>query len=635
MSRSMAESLRSLPWALALAAGVALAVPVAAQSPQELARLAGEAMQRQDYAAAESTYRTLIPQAPLMAELHSNLGLACFMQKKIPCAVEAFQTALRLNRDLFLPNYVLGQIQFQRGRYEDARELVERALELQPQQREAHQLFIAILVGLKEYGRAIEEWGDVLAANPRDADARYGLGGVYMQMSQLITDQLLDHEQSGYTLLVSAERDADDPQWQTFAMGAYQDAFARNIRLPGVRIALAKLQLSQGDWAAARSTLEDELGLDSHSYEARFYLAQAVLGDGDVAQCVRLFDEAVRIRPEFFRPLPDLVPALDDIDVGAQRCRHVGRERRIIRCGVPVHPPPRIAAVPRQGHMALGRGAATGQQLASTLSPPAGERTESTGLDLVRRKRYEAGLEILTPLARDGKLQREHYSAIARALLRVGRQEEVIELFRGLAPREPDELYLLATSYRRAALVQFERMVQLDPDSPRAHQVLGDSYLAGRRLDEALHEYERAVELAPTNSELRYQLGSVLHRKMEYVRSAEVFSEVVELDPLNAEAHVLGGEALMRLGRNDEAIRSLERGLALKPKSAAAHVALGRAYRTAGDTDAALKHLSMGAASDPDGTVHYQLFLLYRELNRAEEARAALATSQRLRAKGR
>lgn len=634
MSRSMAESLRSLPWALALAAGVTLAVPVAAQSPQELARLAGEAMQRQDYAAAESTYRTLIPQAPQMAELHSNLGLACFMQKKIPCAVEAFQTALRLNRDLFLPNYVLGQIQFQRGRHEDARGLVERALKLQPQQREAHQLFIAILVGLKEYGRAIEEWGDVLAANPRDADARYGLGGVYMQMSQLITDQLLDHEQSGYTLLVSAERDADDPQWQTFVMGAYQDAFARNIRLPGVRIALAKLQLSQGDWAAARSTLEDELGLDPHSYEARFYLAQAALGDGDVAQSVRLFDEAVRIRPEFFRPLPDLVPALDDIDVGAQRAtsdengESFGAAFLFTR--LPGAQPYRV----RGTWLAVAE-RLRDQQLASTLTPPAGERTESAGLDLVRRKRYEAGLEILLPLERAGKLQREHYSAIARALLRVGRQEEVIELLRGLAPREPDELYLLATSYRRAALVQFERMVQLDPDSPRAHQVLGDSYLARQRLDEALHEYERAVELAPTNSELRYQLGSVLHRKMEYVRSAEVFSEVVELDPLNAEAHVLRGEALMRLGRNDEAIRSLERGLALKPKSAAAHVALGRAYRTAGDTDAALKHLSMGAASDPDGTVHYQLFLLYRELNRAEEARTALATSQRLRAKGR
>ena len=53
------------------------------------------------------------------------------------------------------------------------------------------------------------------------------------------------------------------------------------------------------------------------------------------------------------------------------------------------------------------------------------------------------------------------------------------------------------------------------------------------------------------------------------------------------------------------------------------------------ENDEALRHLAKGAASDPDGSVHYQLFLLYRDLNRPDEARAALATSQRLRARGR
>ena len=591
-------------------------------------------MQRQDYGVAESAYRTLIPEAPEMAELHSNLGLACFMQQKIPCSEEAFQTALRLKPDLFLPNYLLGQIQFQKGRYEHARGLVERALELQPRQPEARQLLIAILVGLKEYPRAIDEWGDVLAANPEDADARYGLGGVYMQMSQRVTDQLLDHQDSGYTLLVSAERDANDPQWLTFVTSTYRDAFARDIRLPGARIPYAKLQLAQREWVAARSTLEAELDLDPHSYEARFYLAQAALADGDTARSVRLLDEAVGIRPEFFRPLPELLPALDDVDSGSLRA---ALEEGLESFGTAFLLSRLRKPQPNQGGSTWRSLAQRlrDRQFAATDAKLTGERTESVGMEQLRSKRYETGLAILLPLASSGKLQRKHYQAVARGLVRLRRHEDVIELFRGLSPHGPEELYLLATSYRRAALIQFERMVQLDPDSPRAHQVLGDSYLARRRLDQALEEYERAVELAPTNPELRYQVGSVLHRMMEYSRSAEVFLQVVQLDPLNAEAHVLRGEALARLGRNEEAIGSLERGLALKPKSAAAHVALGRAYRSAGNTEEALRHLSKGAATDPDGTVHYQLFLLYRELNRPEEARAALATSQRLRAHGR
>ena len=591
-------------------------------------------MQRQDYVEAEAAYRSLIPQAPGMAELHSNLGLACFMQKKIPCTVEALTAALRLKRDLFLPNYLLGQIEFQQGRYPEARGLVKQALEVQPRQPEARQLLIAILIGLKEYTRAADEWVQILAENPRDADARYGLGGVYMELSQQVTDRLLEHRGSGYALLVAAERDASDPQWRTFVLTTYQDAFDRRVSLKGARIPYARLQMAEEQWAAARATLEKELEVDPQSYEARYYLAQTALAEGDSARCVRLLNEAMAIRPEFFDPLPGLVPAR----------ANTSAEALLAALGPTKESFGQAFLLARLRESLPSRGNGTSNDLAERLrerhlnslkSATLGERTESAGLELLRRKRYEAGLEIVMPLARAGQLQRQHYAAVARALMRAHRPLDVIALFRGVEPQGPEEMYLLASSYRQAALVQFERMVQLNPGSYRAHQVLGDSYVARQRLDQALEEYERAVELAPRNPELRYQVGSVLHRMMEYGQSAKAFLRVVDLDPLNAEAYILRGEALARLGRNDEAVRSLERGLALKPQSAAAHVALGRVYRTAGKRKEALHHLSIGAAADPDGSVHYQLFLLYRELDRPQEARTALAKSQQLRAKGR
>ena len=347
-----------------------------------------------------------------------------------------------------------------------------------------------------------------------------------------------------------------------------------------------------------------------------------------------MLNEAVQIRPEFFRPLPNLSPALSGLDVGPPRAALEATEESFgaafLLSGLGTSDVTRLSdawAVIAEQHR--------DRHLATIDSDLPEEESEAAGLDRLYRKRYEAGLGILMPLARASKLSRQHFPAVAGALMRVQRQADVIDLFRGLDPQGPDELYLLATSYRHAALAQFEQMAQLDPNSPRAHQVLGDSYLAQQRLEQALGEYERAVELAPTNSELRYQVGSVLHRMNEYGRSAEVFGQVIGLDPLNAEAHVLRGEALVRLGRNDQAIRSMERGLDLKPKSAAAHVALGRAYRITGNDQEALRHLTAGASADRDGSVHYQLFLLYRELNRADEARAALAKSQQIRAMGR
>ena len=611
--------------------GLSLADVAPAQSPQELAGKAAQAMQRKDYAAAESTYRQLIPLAPRMAELHSNLGLACFLQKKVPCAVEAFQAALELKDELFLPNFTLGQIRFQQGRYRDARELAGKALELQPQQPEVRQLFIAALVGLKEYQRAIDEYGVLLKAHPNDVEAHYGLGGVYMEMSQQVADRLKGREDSGYSLLITAEGYAPDPQWLSFASSTFRDAFDKDIRLPGARIAFARLQMSQQVWAAARSTLEAELELDPKSYEARFYLAQVALAQGDAASSVRLLNEAVRIRPEFFKPLPELM------------VHPSSQETMALRSALD-HEPASFGSAFLLSRLKRGRqrgGAGNGPAadaerhrdkiLVAFGDEPAGEPSERAGLELLRGKRYEAGLKILLPLAREGNVEQQTHAEIARALVRIERFEDVTKLFRRREPDSPEEIYLLGTSYKQIALATLERMAQLNPDSPRAHQVLGDSYMARQRFENAVEEYERAVELAPKRPELHYLLGRAMYRSKEFGRSADVFARAIELDPLNAEVHAFRGDALAQLGRNEEAIQSLKKSLELNPELTQARLLLGKAYRMAGNDTEALLHLEKGSSADTDGTVHYQLFLLYRKLNKPQEAKAALQKSQQLR----
>src|SRR5205807_1088415 len=85
----------------------------AAQTAEELAQTAARAMQQQDYATAENAYRQFLQLSPNVAEVYSNLGLACYSQKKLPCAEEALTHALKLAPDLFVPNFLLGEIRFQ------------------------------------------------------------------------------------------------------------------------------------------------------------------------------------------------------------------------------------------------------------------------------------------------------------------------------------------------------------------------------------------------------------------------------------------------------------------------------------------------------------------------------------------
>ena len=45
-------------------------------------------------------------------------------------------------------------------------------------------------------------------------------------------------------------------------------------------------------------------------------------------------------------------------------------------------------------------------------------------------------------------------------------------------------------------------MVELDPRSARAYQVLGESYMAQERFGDAVQEFEKAVDLESNDVEL-------------------------------------------------------------------------------------------------------------------------------------
>ena len=91
------------------------------------------------------------------------------------------------------------------------------------------------------------------------------------------------------------------------------------------------------------------------------------------------------------------------------------------------------------------------------------------------------------------------------------------------------------------------------------------------------------------------------------------------------------GDALVQLEATQEALVPLNKSLQLNPELTRAHVLLGKVYTAQGKLDEALRHLEKAAPTDKDGSVHYQLFVLYRKLNQPEKAAAALGASQELR----
>lgn len=568
------------------------------QSPAEIAERAGKAMQQQDYAAAEVAYRQFVKLSPEVAEAYSNLGLACYFQKKFAGAEEAFAKALHLSPDLFLPNFLLSQIRFQQGRYQESLPMIRKARAAQPRQREVLQLYAATLVGLKRYQEAAAEYQAALQADSRDQDSYYGLGSVYLQLGRNVIERLAGEE--AFASLLTAQHYAPIEQWQAAALTAYQAAIAKAPSMPGVRVAYARLLMAAKNRATARQTLEDELHLDPHSYEARFELARVALAQGDLEQGRRWLEEAAGIRPEYFDPFPELGVELKPDTLADLRSRIAGAARTA-----------RAAMAP---------------------SPkPGGPAAEKLAYDLLKRKRYEQGLEILLPLARTRRLEPRTEVEMARSLFATGRFDDLIAVFAQPDRGVPEITLLLGSAYKESALQMLTKMVQLAPDSVRSHQVLGDAFFAEDRFAEALGEYQAAAKIQPRDPELHFLVGNSYFKQMQFPLAVESFERTIQLDPLNVEAYLMKGEALMLLGETGAAVPALQKSLELDKNLARAHLLLGKAYSGQGKLDEALLHLEKGAVADKDGSAHYQLFLLYRRLQQPEKAQQALRRSQELR----
>lgn len=600
------------------------------QTPEELAHTADHAMQQQDYGTAEKVYRRLIRLSPDVAEVHSNLGVACYSQHKFPCAEEAFVRALKLTPELFVPNYLLGEIRFQQGRYQGALDALSKALKFQPDNKEARKLFIATLVGLKQYPSAIEEYETALGRDPNDSESYYGLGSVYLEIGRSVFQRLAD--EPGYAALMTAQHYEPYVEWCALAVSAYQDAIARLPSVPGIRVAYAKLEMAQKNWGAAESALHGELLVDPDSYEARFQLARLALAQGPVEDALQKLDEAVRIRPEFFRPLPDLAPDWNPAQQAAAETACVRRQSGFAADYV------RSAIGAAGGHAGEARewaakAEADRDEIFRTLQArPAPDATESAGVDLLAHKRYERGVEIVLAIPKRTELREPTKLELARALHAIGGSEEMLRLFAGAkAPQNPEINYLLGLSYKAVALENLTRMVELAPESARAHQVLGDAYFAEQRFDEAAGEYQAAVKLEPGKADVHYLLGNTYFKQSLFSLALDSFDRVLELDPLNAEAYLMRGDTLVQLGETEEALPPLNKSLELNPELTRAHVLLGKVYSAQGKPDEALRHLERVVTADKDGSVHYQLFVLYRKLNQPEKAAAALNASQELR----
>jgi tetratricopeptide (TPR) repeat protein len=152
--------------------------------------------------------------------------------------------------------------------------------------------------------------------------------------------------------------------------------------------------------------------------------------------------------------------------------------------------------------------------------------------------------------AKDPDVQRTVRALIGRSFLRSGRGQDAYAIFDSLVASYPKEDAYL---YGRG----------------RAHTLLG-------RLDAAMEDFERVRQLDPNAFWVHTGIAQVMRARGEYAKALEEIDKGLTLRPDDPTGLTEKGEIMLRLGRSQEALKLVQDALAHDAFSPGAHFLLGR-----------------------------------------------------------
>ncbi len=208
-----------------------------------------------------------------------------------------------------------------------------------------------------------------------------------------------------------------------------------------------------------------------------------------------------------------------------------------------------------------------------------------------------------------------------------------VALLRQVAPTDPRVLY---TAYRIATDEASEAMLSLSiaaPDSAQMHQAMAHELERARDLPATIANLRKAAELDPALPGINYELAEALRSSDDLKLRAEAEAQyklALDRNPQDARSAAQLGD--LAAGRSDlpAAAARYRQALAIDPKLPEAELGLAYVDTQNGDFAAAAPMLEQVIAADPTNALaHFRLSVVYRKLNRPDDAKRELAAYQR------
>ena len=208
-------------------------------------------------------------------------------------------------------------------------------------------------------------------------------------------------------------------------------------------------------------------------------------------------------------------------------------------------------------------------------------------------------------------LQAKHLAAQASAAL--ARTEE--SAVGGRAPT--DEGRDRAKQLADAALT-------LAPDSPDAHEVMGDLFIDASEPESAEDEFRKAL-LEDDSASLRTKLAEALRLQGDFDEAISELRAAIKLEPRSARAYSGLGLALRGQRNLPESTAAYQEAIRLDPDLIDAHNGLAVVLANQGKLNEAVAEFREIIRIDPDSAIgHYNLAYALADLDRDVESAAAL-----------
>ena len=199
-----------------------------------------------------------------------------------------------------------------------------------------------------------------------------------------------------------------------------------------------------------------------------------------------------------------------------------------------------------QTHLQIGK-EATYQLL--TLAPDGGRAWQLAGEQAqLKGDRQEAMNDFREALHR-----RPDLTELGQAIKDLGGSGSVASQTSGARSNQEADLYRRAHEAEQEARSAFEHLVQIAPDSYRAHQIMADAFAAQQRNGEAIEEYRTVVKVKPDLPGIHEAVANCLLRLGKQPEALTEFEAELQIQPRSASAHTNVGQLLLTMGENERA----------------------------------------------------------------------------------